>query len=56
MGKPNQLTIEQVKSIKKNNNGEPIAIEKINIDGTGKFSKTYKINENDVVFFNFIKQ
>jgi xylan 1,4-beta-xylosidase len=56
MGKPSQLSIEQVKSIKKNNNGEPIAIEKISIDGTGKFIKTYKMNENDVVFFNFTKQ
>nr|WP_315258084.1 glycoside hydrolase [uncultured Flavobacterium sp.] len=56
MGKPSQLTIEQVKSIKKNNNGEPIATEKVSIDGTGKYSRSYKINENDVVFFNFIKQ
>jgi xylan 1,4-beta-xylosidase len=56
MGKPSQLTIEQVKSIKKNNNGDPIATEKVSIDGTGKYSRSYKINENDVVFFNFIKQ
>lgn len=56
MGKPSQLTIEQVKSIKKNNNGEPIVTEKVSIDATGKYSRSYKINENDVVFFNFIKQ
>ncbi|PKB16434.1 glycoside hydrolase [Flavobacterium sp. 5] len=56
MGKPSQLTLEQVKSIKQKNNGAPIATEKVNIDATGKYNKSYKINENDVVFFNFVKQ
>ena len=39
MGKPSQLTLEQVKSIKKKNNGEPIAIEKITLMRTGKLVK-----------------
>lgn len=56
MGRPSQLTKEQVKSIKQKNNGSPIATETVTIDVTGTFSKSYKINENDVVLFNFIKQ
>ena len=56
MGRPGQLTREQVKLIKQKNNGAPIATEKVTIDAAGKFSKNYKINENDVVMFNFIKQ
>jgi len=56
MGRPSQLTREQVKLIKQKNNGAPIATEKVTVDASGKFSKSYKINENDVVMFNFIKQ
>ncbi|WP_281636575.1 GH39 family glycosyl hydrolase [Flavobacterium marginilacus] len=56
MGRPSQLTLEQVKSIKQKNSGLPIATEKVTIDATGKYSRSYKINENDVVFFSFVKQ
>jgi xylan 1,4-beta-xylosidase len=56
MGKPSQLTREQVNSIKEKNNGAPIAVEKITIDAKGNFSREIKINENDVVFLNLIKQ
>jgi xylan 1,4-beta-xylosidase len=56
MGKPTQLTREQVKSIKEKNNGALIATEKVAINAKGTFSKEYKINENDVVLFNFVKQ
>jgi xylan 1,4-beta-xylosidase len=56
LGKPNQLTREQVKSIKQKNNGNPVTIEKITIDSNGNYSKKIKINENDVVMFNFVKQ
>ncbi|WP_348798060.1 GH39 family glycosyl hydrolase [Flavobacterium adhaerens] len=56
MGRPNQLSINQVKQIKQKNNGAPITTEKIAIDASGTFSKKYKINENDVVLFNFVKQ
>ncbi|MBK0369414.1 GH39 family glycosyl hydrolase [Flavobacterium agrisoli] len=56
MGRPSQLSIEQVKSIKQKNNGAPVSTEKITIDASGFFSKSYKINENDVVMLNFVKQ
>ncbi len=56
MGRPSQLTLEQVKSIKQKNNGNPVSTEKITIDSNGTYSKIFKINENDVVMFNFIKQ
>jgi xylan 1,4-beta-xylosidase len=56
LGKPSQLTKEQVKSIKEKNNGALIATEKVTINAKGTFSKDYKINENDVVLFNFVKQ
>jgi xylan 1,4-beta-xylosidase len=55
LGKPSQLTREQVKNIKAKNNGALIASEKVTIDSKGTFSKDYKINENDVVLFNFVK-
>ncbi|QLC67063.1 glycoside hydrolase [Flavobacterium sp. LPB0248] len=56
MNKPSQLTREQVNSIKEKNNGAPIATEKITIDAKGTFSREFKINENDVVMLNLIKQ
>ena len=56
MGRPSQLSLEQVKSIKQKDNGAPIATEKVTIDATGKYTTAYKINENDVVMFNFVKQ
>ncbi|MRX69131.1 xylan 1,4-beta-xylosidase [Flavobacterium resistens] len=54
--KPSQLTREQVNSIKEKNNGAPISTEKITIDAKGNFSRDFKINENDVIFLNLIKQ
>jgi len=56
MNKPSQLTREQVNSIKEKNNGTPISTEKITIDGKGTFSREFKINENDVIMLNLIKQ
>jgi xylan 1,4-beta-xylosidase len=56
MNKPNQLTIDQVKKIKEHNNGAPILTEKVVIDAKGTYHKDFKINENDVVLFNFVKQ
>ena len=56
LNKPNQLTREQVNAMKKKNNGDPIATEKITIDAKGTFSREFKINENDVVFLNLVKQ
>ncbi|WP_456313429.1 GH39 family glycosyl hydrolase [Pseudomonas shirazensis] len=56
LGKPSQLTREQVKNLKEKNNGNLIATEKVTITANGVFSKDFKINENDVVMFNFVKQ
>jgi xylan 1,4-beta-xylosidase len=55
MGKPSQLTREQVNTIKQKNNGTLWGSEKVNIDAKGTFSKEFKINENDVFLFNFVK-
>lgn len=54
--KPNQLTREQVNSIKAKNNGSPIAIEKIIVDSKGIVSREFNIKENDVVLLNLKKQ
>ena len=56
LGRPSQLNREQVKAIKEKNNGSPIAVEKITIDASGTLSKKIKMNENDVVLFNLVKQ
>ncbi|MFZ0596366.1 MAG: glycoside hydrolase, partial [Flavobacterium sp.] len=56
MGKPSQLNREQVKKIKEKNNGALIATEKVTVTAKGNYNTTYKINENDVVLFNFVKQ
>ncbi|WP_291103741.1 MULTISPECIES: GH39 family glycosyl hydrolase [unclassified Flavobacterium] len=56
MNKPNQLNLQQVNNLKQLNNGSPIATEKVTIDSKGIYSKDFKINENDVVLFNFVKQ
>ncbi|MES2240267.1 MAG: glycoside hydrolase [Bacteroidota bacterium] len=56
MGRPSQLSIDQVKSIKQKNNGAPVTTEEVTIDASGTFSKIFKINENDVVMFSFVKQ
>lgn len=56
MNKPNQLSLEQVNTLKKNNNGAPFATEKVTVDAKGSYSTDFKINENDVVLLNFVKQ
>lgn len=56
MGKPNQLTREQVKKMKEKNNGTLIATEEVSINAKANYNVTYKINENDVVLFNFVKK
>jgi xylan 1,4-beta-xylosidase len=55
MGKPNQLTKQQVEQIKKANNGSPISTEDIIIDASGIFLKELEIRENDVFLLNIIK-
>ncbi|RPI06047.1 MAG: glycoside hydrolase [Ignavibacteriae bacterium] len=55
MGKPNQLTKQQVEKIKKLNDGSPASLEKINVKSGASFIKELEIRENDVLFLNFIK-
>lgn len=56
LNKPKQLTKEQVNTLKEKNNGDPIATETVIIDSNGNYSKDFKINENDVLLLNFVKQ
>ncbi|HQZ24903.1 MAG TPA: glycoside hydrolase [Flavobacterium sp.] len=56
MNKPNQLTKEQVKTLKEKNSGEVFKTESVTIDSNGKYSKDIDMNENDVYLYNFIKQ
>ena len=56
MGKPNQLTKQQVSTLKEKNNGNVSETEKVTINASGTYSKDFKIKENDVVLLNLIKQ
>ncbi|TRX16259.1 glycoside hydrolase [Flavobacterium franklandianum] len=56
MNKPNQLTKEQVKTLKEKNNGSIFKTENVVVDTNRKYSKDIDMNENDVYLFNFIKQ
>jgi xylan 1,4-beta-xylosidase len=56
MNKPNQLTKQQVNTLKEKNNGAPIATETVTIDANGIYKKDFKMNENDVLLLNFVKQ
>lgn len=55
MGKPAQLTKQQVEQIKKQNDGSPLSREIITVQGKVVFSKELEIHENDVFFLNLIK-
>ena len=55
LGKPNQLTKQQVEQIKKQNDGSPILKEIVTIEKGIPFSKELDIHENDVFFLNIIK-
>jgi len=56
MGRPNQLTREQVQKIKELNNGSPISIEKIEVKKGIPVIKEIKIRENDVFLITLTKQ
>ena len=56
MNKPSQLTKQQVNTLKEKNNGAPIATETVTIDASGIYKKDFKMNENDVLLLNFVKQ
>lgn len=55
MGRPNQLTREQVKNIKEQHDGSPISTEQITIGSKKDFNKEIDIRENDVIMLNFKK-
>ncbi len=55
MGKPSQLTKQQVEHIKKQNDGSAVSKEIITVKNGIPFSKELDIRENDVFFLNFIK-
>jgi xylan 1,4-beta-xylosidase len=55
MGKPQQLTKQQVEQIKKQNDGSPVLKEIVAIKNNTPFSKELDIHENDVYFLNLIK-
>jgi xylan 1,4-beta-xylosidase len=47
MGKPGQLTRQQVEEIKKINDGSPVSTEIVKVQA-GDFSKELNLRENDV--------
>ncbi len=54
MGRPNQLSKQQVELIKKQNDGSPVSVEVINLD-TNEFTKEFDIRENDVYLLKLSK-
>jgi len=48
MGRPSQLTRDQVAQIKKHNDGAPVLTETIDIHAGETLSRTYEMRENDV--------
>jgi len=55
LGKPSQLTKQQVEQIKRQNDGSPVSKEIITIKSGVPFSKDLDIRENDVFFLNMIR-
>jgi len=55
LGRPSQLTKNQVEQIKKQNDGSPVSKEIVKIGSGKSFTKELEIRENDVVFLNLIK-
>ena len=55
LGRPTQLTKQQVEQIKKINNGDPVSAEIVKVKAGSVFSKELDIRENDVYFLNLIK-
>jgi len=55
MGKPDQLSRQQVEQIKRQNDGSPFVKEMITVKNGAPLIKELDINENDVFFLNIIK-
>jgi xylan 1,4-beta-xylosidase len=56
MGKPKQLTKQQVETLKQQSNGLPVSSENIIINKSQSFKKEIAINENDVFLLDFKRQ
>jgi len=55
MGKPNQLTKQQVEQIKKLNDGSPVSKEIVKVKAGVTFTKELDLRENDVYLLNMVK-
>jgi len=55
MGKPAQLTKQQVEQIKKLNDGSPVSSEKVTVSKGAAFSKELDIRENDVYLLKLVR-
>ena len=55
MGKPDQLSRQQVAQIKRQNDGSPVVKEMITVKNGAPLLKELDINENDVFFLNILK-
>jgi xylan 1,4-beta-xylosidase len=55
MGRPNQLTKQQVEQIKKTNDGSPISHELVRVKAGAPLVKELNVRENDVFFVNLRK-
>lgn len=55
MGKPSQLTRQQLAEIKSKNDGKPFINETVTIKADGKFTKEIDLRENDVILVNLVK-
>ncbi len=55
LGRPDQLSKQQVEQIKKLNDGSPVSAEIVKVKAGTPFSKELDIRENDVFFLNLVK-
>lgn len=55
MGRPSQLTKQQVDQIKRQNDGSPYLKEIVHIQAAGNFSRQLDIRENDVLLLKMVK-
>jgi xylan 1,4-beta-xylosidase len=56
MGKPKQLSRQQVEQIKKLNDGSPVSKEIVKVNAGNSFTKELDLRENDVYFVELLKQ
>lgn len=56
MNQPKQLTAQQVDTLKKNNNGAPIATATVSVDAKGILMRDFDLHENDVFLLKLVKR